>query len=93
MQFLVIAYDGTDADAQARRAAARPAHLEAVRRLKKSGRFLMGGPIMSPDGAAMIGSAMFFDFPSRSDLDSALADDAYTKLRVWNTVTILPVRL
>ena len=46
MTFLVLGYDGTDLDAPMRRAAARPAHLETVKRLKAAGHFLDGGAIL-----------------------------------------------
>ena len=41
-QFLVIAYDGTDAAAPARRMAARPAHLESVKPMVVSGEMIVG---------------------------------------------------
>jgi uncharacterized protein YciI len=43
-QFVLIAYDGTDADALSRRMAARPAHLENVRQLKAKGQFTRAAP-------------------------------------------------
>jgi len=42
-QFLVLAYDGTDADALARRQATRGAHLESVRPMAEN-LFAAGSP-------------------------------------------------
>ena len=43
MQFLITAYDGKDEDAQARRSAARPAHIEGAKDLLAGGQVLIGG--------------------------------------------------
>jgi uncharacterized protein YciI len=45
MQFLVTIYDGTDAEAPARRAATRPAHLAGLKDNVASGKLVFGGPI------------------------------------------------
>ena len=68
MQFVVTAYDGTDADGAIRRAAARQAHLEGARRMRDEGTMLTGGAILDDDGR-MIGSVAIVEFPSRAELD------------------------
>jgi len=41
MQFLLVAYDGTDQGALERRMKVRPEHLEKIAELKKRGEFLL----------------------------------------------------
>ena len=47
MQFLLIAYDGTDDGALERRMKVRGEHLRRIEILKKSGEFLFGGAILN----------------------------------------------
>ena len=46
MQFLLLAYDGTDPEALQRRLNVREEHLKRISLLKKSGEFLLGGAIL-----------------------------------------------
>ena len=91
MQFLVIAYDGTDEGAAARREAARPAHIVTVTKLKEEGHIRIGGAILDDDGAA-VGSAAVFEFDTRADLDRYLESDPYVTEGVWQDITIAPYR-
>mgnify|MGYP001388243649 FL=1 len=91
-QFLVIAYDGTDPDAMARRMAARPAHLEGVKPMVASGELIAGGAILDDDGR-MIGSATMVEFPDRAALDAWLARDPYVTGDVWRSIEVRPFRL
>lgn len=91
MEFLVIAYDGRDAEAPARRQAVREAHLENARRLAAAGHIIEGGAILDEDGT-MIGSAVIVDFPSRATLDDWLKNDPYVTGEVWRTVEVRPFR-
>ena len=43
-QFLITLYDGTDAEAPARRQATRPAHLAGLQGNVESGKLMFGGP-------------------------------------------------
>lgn len=92
MQFLITAFDGTDAEAPRRRMAVRDAHIEGAKQMKESGTLHAGGAILDDDGT-MIGSAMIVEFPSRAELDAWLAADAYTTGDVWRTVDVRPFRL
>ncbi len=92
MQFVVIAYDGTDAGAPDRRLAARPAHLETARRMKAEGTLLTGGAILD-DQDTMIGSVLFVDFPTPSELDAWLQSDPYVTGDVWRKVDARPFRV
>ncbi len=89
-QFLVTARDGTDAEAPARRAAARPAHLACVGRL--GGAMILGGATLDASGAA-VGSTMVVDFPDRAAVDAWIASDPYTAGGVWREVDVVPFRV
>ncbi len=92
MEFLILAYDGTDADAKARRLRVREAHLSGVREMKAAGTFINGGAILDDHGE-MIGSTLYIDFPTRADLDHWLAHDPYVTGGVWVTIEVRPIRL
>lgn len=91
MLYVVIARDGTDAEAPRRRQDARPAHLEGARRLHAEGVLLEGGALLDADGA-MIGSMCIVDFADRADLDAWLAGDPYVTGGVWQEITVHPYR-
>ena len=92
MQFLLLAYDGTDGEALERRMKVRPEHLEKIAVLKKKGNFLLGGAILD-DNQTMIGSMIVYEFPDRKALDESLLDDPYITNGVWQKVEIRPYRL
>lgn len=92
MQFLVTLYDGTDAEAPARRMAMRPAHLDSIKTNVASGKLMFGGPIFD-DAQKPIGSFLLVDCADRAELDAIIANDPYTKGNVWQKVEVKPVRL
>jgi uncharacterized protein YciI len=92
MQFLLLAYDGTDDGAKARRAAARPAHFAGIEPMIERGELRAAGAILD-DSGDMIGSAVLAEFPSRADLDAWLAREPYVKEGVWQQIEIRPFRL
>ncbi|MFA5818370.1 MAG: YciI family protein [Bacteroidales bacterium] len=92
MQFLLIAYDGTDPEAPERRLKVREEHLEKIGRLKRDGECLFGGAILD-DGGKMIGSMIVYDFPDRQSLDARLKDEPYITEGVWKKIEIHPFRL
>lgn len=92
MEFLVVAYDGKDADAKKRRLDARPAHLDGIHVLKANGSFINGGAILDDEGN-MIGSTLYVEFPSRAALDQWLTNDPYVTGGVWVDVEVRPIRL
>ena len=92
MQFLLLAYDGTDAGATERRLKIRPEHLEKIENLKKAGEFIFGGAILN-EGGQMIGSVIIYDFPDRASLDERLKDEPYICGKVWEKIEIRPFRL
>jgi uncharacterized protein YciI len=91
MQFLLIAYDGTDSGALERRMKVREDHFRRINLLKKSGEFLFGGAILDDNGK-MIGSMIVFDFPDRQSLDDQLKDEPYLTGGVWEKTEIRPFR-
>jgi uncharacterized protein YciI len=91
MEFLVLAYDGTDEGALARRMAAREAHLAGVRPMGEDGRMLIGGAILD-DAGRMIGSMTVVNLPDRAAVDAWLADDPYVKGGVWQRIEVVPFR-
>ena len=91
-QYVVIAYDGTDAAALDRRMAVRPAHLENVMPMVETGQLKAGGAILD-DAGKMIGSVTICDFPDRAALDQWLATDPYVTGNVWQKIEVKPFRL
>jgi uncharacterized protein len=92
MQFILIAYDGTDPEALDRRMKVRQKHLEKIEVLKSKGEFLAGGAILDNDGK-MIGSMIIYEYPDRNALDKALQDEPYYTEGVWQKVEIQPFRM
>jgi uncharacterized protein len=92
MQFLVTIRDGTDSEAPARRATARPAHLESLTTNVSTGKLVFGGPIFD-EAQKPIGSFLLVDCADRAELDTIIANDPYTKGNVWQNVDVKAVRL
>lgn len=92
MQFLLIAYDGTDPGALERRMKSRPEHLEKIAVVKKAGQFLCGGAILNNEGA-MIGSMILYEAENREALDRLLENEPYIYNKVWKKIEIRPFRM
>jgi len=92
MQFILIAYDGTDPGALERRMKSRPEHLEKISKVKKAGAFLFGGAILNDTGQ-MVGSVILYDVPDRAALEERLKDEPYIYNQVWEKFEIKPFRL
>jgi uncharacterized protein YciI len=91
MQFLLIAHDGTDPDALARRMKVRNEHLRRIDGLKKDGEFLFGGAILDESGK-MTGSMIVYEFPDRQALEEMLKNEPYFTEGVWEKTEIRPFR-
>lgn len=91
MQFLVIARDGTDPEAPARRQAARESHLEGSRSHAANGSLLLAGPLLDEQGG-MIGSALVMEVDDEEALWAILHADAYHQTGVWQSYEVLPFR-
>jgi len=92
MQFVLIAYDGNDADAQARRMMVREKHLEGAEKLKESGNLIWGGAILD-NQHSMIGSVVVYEYESREKLDEMLLEEPYITGNVWQEIDIQPFKL
>jgi uncharacterized protein YciI len=92
MQFLLLAYDGTDPEALQRRLNVREEHLKRISLLKSSGEFLFGGAILDNNGK-MIGSMIVYDFPDLQSLEERLKDEPYLTEKVWEKTEIQPFRI
>ena len=92
MQFMVVAYDGTDEGALNRRLAVRDSHIAGAIELKNKGNLIAGGAILD-DAGRMIGSTTYVAFESRAELDAWLESDPYVTGDVWRDITITPIRL
>lgn len=92
MQFLLLAYDGTDAEAPSRRTKVRPEHLERISVIKKKGEFITGGAILDENGN-MKGSMIIYEVPDREALDEILKDEPYITGDVWRKIEIKHFRL
>jgi len=92
MQFLLIAYDGTDSLALDRRMKSRPEHLAKIAHIKKADQFLFGGAILN-DSGNMIGSVILYEVDDRKQLDLILMDEPYLNNKVWEKIEIKPFRL
>jgi len=91
VQFLVLAFDGTDPEAPLRRLTARPAHLALAAIMKKEGCFLDGGAILNDHGE-MIGSMLLMEFESRQALQTWLDEDPYVTGNVWQNIEVRQFR-
>lgn len=91
-QFMILARDGTDPEAPARRMAARPAHFAGIGDLVAAGQLICGGAQLD-DAGQMVGSYAVCDFASRADLDAWLAREPYLQAGVWRSIEIVPIRI
>jgi uncharacterized protein YciI len=92
VQFLIVARDGRDPDALARRMAARPAHFEGIKDLVGNGNLLSGGALLD-DAGKMAGSYTVCEFPDRAALDAWLAREPYVQQGVWKDIEVMPIRI
>ncbi|MCK6369732.1 MAG: YciI family protein [Gammaproteobacteria bacterium] len=81
----------------AKRAAARPAHLQRVEQLKNAGRLILAGPhpaidAADPGPAGFTGSLIVAEFDSLAEAESWAAADPYATGGVFARVTVKPFR-
>lgn len=93
MWFAIV---GTDVpDSLAKRLAARPAHVERLKKLLDEGRLLVAGPfpaIDSPDPgpAGFTGSLILAEFASQADAEAWAKVDPYVDAGVYASVSVKP---
>lgn len=86
MQFMVLAYDGTDSLANDRRLKARTDHIALGDKLVESGNMLFGVALL--ENNQMIGSMVIVDFPTREDVDKWLSVEPYVTEKVWQKIEV-----
>jgi uncharacterized protein YciI len=79
------------------RLAARPAHLDRLRRLQSEGRLLIAGPHPAidsedPGAAGFSGSLIVAEFRDLAAARAWAADDPYVTSEVFDQVTVKPFR-
>ena len=89
---MVIARDGTDPGAPARRQAVREAHMARVRPMAADGILALGGAILDAPEGRMIGSAVVIAHDTDAAARAWLAADPYTTGGVWQEVTLYGTR-
>jgi uncharacterized protein len=92
LQFLIHAFDGTDAGALERRMAARPAHLAYMKAYKDTGNYVVGGAILDAEGR-MIGSTVILQFETAAEFDTYRQTEPYILGGVWQDIKVFPVRV
>lgn len=92
MQFLLVAYDGSDELALERRMRVREDHIRLGDEMVAAGSMLFGTAILD-DGGQMIGSMLVLDFPSRAELDAWLEVEPYVVGDVWRRIEVQACRV
>lgn len=91
MQWIVIARDGTDPGAPARRQAVRGAHLEGIAPRVEAGGVLLGGALLDDDGG-MVGSVIVFEAEDEAEARRLVDSDVYAREGVWVSYELHPFR-
>lgn len=86
MLYAVIAKDKPDHAGV--RAENRPAHLAFLK--ANADRIRIGGPLLTEDGQGMVGSFLVIEGTSTGDVEALLAQDAYGKAGLFESVEITP---
>lgn len=88
MTWLVLAFDGSDEAAPARRQAARDAHVGFITREAEAGRLLLGLPLHDEAGRSL-GSLMVV----AGDIDAYRAAEPFAQRGVWQRIEAHPFRI
>jgi uncharacterized protein YciI len=91
-QYVIIAKDGKDEEALARRMKHRPAHFELMKSYKKEGKFITGGAMLDEAGK-MIGSVVTLQFENEDALNTWISEEPYINGKVWENYEIMPFRV
>lgn len=91
MTTAILAFDGTDAEAPARRAAARDTHVAFITAEAAAGRLLLGLPLHDEAGNSR-GSLMLIAGEA-AERDAYLAGEPFSRLGVWQKVEAHPFRI
>jgi len=91
-QYVIIARDGNDAEAQNRRLTARPVHLAGAARLKAANQFVIGGAMLNEAGQ-MEGSVMIVQFETEEQFTEWYINEPYITGNVWQSIEVRPFRV
>lgn len=94
---LYVIYSEDVSDSLKKRAAARPAHIERLKKLQEQGRVLIGGPTPAidsedPGAAGMTGSVLIVEFETLDDAKVWADADPYVAAGVYKSVTVKPFK-
>ncbi|WP_019014685.1 YciI family protein [Elioraea tepidiphila] len=92
MAWIVLAFDGEDVEAPARRASARERHLAALNAMAADGRLALGVPLIERDGR-IAGSLMVLSGETEADRDAYLAEEPFAREGVWTRIDAMPFRI
>lgn len=92
MAWIVLAFDGEDAEAPARRAAARARHLAVLEAMAADGRLALGVPLIERDGR-IAGSLMVLSGETEADRDAYLAEEPFAREGVRTRIDATPFRI
>jgi uncharacterized protein YciI len=92
MAYAIVAFDGTDAEAPARRLGARDAHVAFITEEARAGRLALGVPLHDESGHTL-GSLMILDVPDQAGLHAYLAGEPFARREVWRRVATHPFRI
>jgi len=92
MGYAVLAYDGEDDGALARRMAVRDRHLEVITAWAADGRLALGVPLFTNEGR-IAGSLMLLEVPDQAGVDAYLAAEPFAREKVWQRVMVHPFRI
>ena len=92
MGYAIIAWDGEDSAAPARRMAARDRHLAVLNAWAADGRLALGVPLFTADWRPA-GSLMVLEVPDQAGLDAYLAAEPFNASGVWRQVATHPFRI
>jgi len=92
MEYVIIAYDGTDEGVLERRLSVREEHLALGAELKAAGKMLYGGAMLN-ESDKMIGSVIICNFESKAELDDYMKREPYISHKVWQKVEVQKFRV
>ncbi|KAJ3070762.1 hypothetical protein HDU98_006220 [Podochytrium sp. JEL0797] len=94
-QFLLLAHDFTDSGALERRMHVRNDHMYRAQVHKREGSVVLGGAMLAAPGddAAMVGSMLVLDFPTRAEAEAFVLGDPYITGKVWEKWTLTPFKM
>ena len=87
MQYTIIALDGTDEDAPARRQAVRQQHIALGDELVQNGNLWYGAALLNEDDS-MKGSMYVLNFKTEADFEAYKKREPYISGDVWRDISI-----